>query len=224
MQEKTRIEGPWQFGVISKSGGQGKRSDLLNLRDAIKSGKRGRDLLDDDLLAPTALQYTKAVDVCIATYATPMPRDNIRVVFHYGPAGTGKTMCCHSDEAYYFDGNQSGFWLGYKGETKVILDEFSGSTCAPLFFQRLCDRYPLWINVKGGQVPCMAVDVHITSNFLPSQWWSEKTKYNREAVYRRIHEVHYHRALNDNVVLVSDVNGYAMDKLAPYLYVPIGGH
>ena len=32
----------------------------------------------------------------------------------------------------------------------------------------------------------------ITSNYKPNEWWSEKTKYKEEAIYRRIHEVHWH--------------------------------
>lgn len=113
--------------------------------------------------------------------------------------------------------------MGYQGQKKVIFDEFSGATLTPLMFQRVCDRYPMMINIKGGQIACAVNEVHITSNYLPSKWWSEKTKYNRDAIYRRIHEVHYHSALGVNQVLVSDAAGHAMDKLAPLLYVPPHG-
>lgn len=94
--------------------------------------------------------------------------------------------------AFYYDGNNGGFWIGYKGEKKVILDEFGGHTMPPLLFQRVADKYKLWLPIKGGQIPCNIRDLHICSNYLPSGWWSEKTKVNLEAVHRRIVEVHWH--------------------------------
>lgn len=219
-KEESRLSPFVEFGVLSQ--GQGQRNDLLALRDAVRSGKRGRDLFDDDEVAGAAIRYNSGVNSLITAYSAPLPRDNIRVVFCYGPAGTGKTRCAHSDEAYYYDGNGAGFLIGYKGEKTIIMDEFSGSTCSPLFFQRLCDRYPLWLNVKGGQVPCNADTIRITSNYLPSQWWSEKTRYNQGAIYRRIHEVHYHDALDSCTRLESDEVSTAMDKLmSQLLYVPI---
>lgn len=103
MKEDSRIEGPWEFGVWRGDGTRaGTRTDLIALRDAIKSGKRGRELLDDDALAPTALSFPKAVELLNSTYVSAVSRADIRVVFHYGPAGTGKTMCCHSDDVCCF--------------------------------------------------------------------------------------------------------------------------
>lgn len=94
--------------------------------------------------------------------------------------------------AYYFDGNQGGFWIGYKGQETCIFDEFSGAVLPPKMFQRVADKYPLWLPVKGGEEPCRIQTVHICSNYLPHQWWSEKTQVCLAAIYRRIVEVHWH--------------------------------
>lgn len=64
----------------------------------------------------------------------------------------------------------------------------------PLMLQRVCDKGPYTCNVKGGDVPFAGTDLHIISNYLPEQWWSEKTRFNREAIYRRISVVHWHYA------------------------------
>lgn len=153
-KEDTRVEGPFRFGEISK--GQGTRTDLLSLRDAVKSGKSGLELFDDDAVAGLAIKYQRGVDALVSAYHKPTGRDDITVIFHYGPPGLGKTHCACDDveNPYFFDGNNSGFWNGYKGEDTVILDEFGGHTLPPLALQRLCDRYPLWLNIKGGQIPC----------------------------------------------------------------------
>lgn len=240
-KEETRVGGPYRWG---SRGGQGKRNDLITLREAIKEGKRGRELFDDDSCLGPAVRYSRGVEKLVEAYDPPVRRDAILVTFHYGPAGkypspwgspaisslrlltfffffagSGKTHCCHSDDAYYFDGN-NGFWEGYAGQSKVILDEFSGHVLTPLMFQRLCDKYPLMLNVKGGSMPCKVTEVHICSNYLPSQWWGEKTRYNQQAVYRRINVVHWHYDFKKLRVYLSDDSGYAMDKLVNKLYTP----
>lgn len=149
---ETRVGGPYIFGKISK--GRGARTDLVSLRNAIKEGKSKLEILDNDALVGTALKYVRGMEVCFDTYTKALPREDKRVVFHYGPPGTGKTFCCHSADAYYFDGGANGFWNGYTGQTCCIFDEFSGSTLRPLELQRVCDVYPYMINVKGGCVPC----------------------------------------------------------------------
>ncbi|AMH87749.1 replication-associated protein [Pacific flying fox faeces associated circular DNA virus-7] len=199
------IDGPWIWGTMSK--GQGSRTDVLNLRDAVKGGKRGRELYDDDTVAGAAIKFSRGVAELTRAYSTAPSRGDIRCIFHFGPPGTGKTHCAHDDKgifninltitltlyiAYYFDGNNGGFWIGYQGEETAILDEFGGHTLPPKQLQRLCDKYPYWMSIKGGEVACHIRTVHICSNYLPSGWWSEKTLYNEDAIYRRIVEVHWH--------------------------------
>lgn len=109
-REPTEHAGPFMWGELSK---QGQRTDLVKLRDAVRSGKRGRDLFDDDELCGSAIKYVRGVSAMAAAYNEAKPRDNVVVTFHYGDPGLGKTYCCASDDAYYFDGN-NGFWNGYK--------------------------------------------------------------------------------------------------------------
>lgn len=112
----TRISGPYEVGTMAT---QGQRSDILSLRDAVKSGKRGRELYDDDSVAGAAIRYGRGVDKMVDAYTDPVRRESTSVTFHFGPAGTGKSHCCASSDAYLFDGNAGDFWLLYKGQTKV---------------------------------------------------------------------------------------------------------
>jgi len=116
-KEETRISGPYEIGALG--GGQGKRSDLLGLRDAVRTGKRGRDLYDDDTVAVAAIKYPRGVERMAEAYTPAVRRDNVTVTLHFGPAGTGKSTCCESDDAFKYDGASGGFWLDYQGETKV---------------------------------------------------------------------------------------------------------
>lgn len=116
-KEDTRQDGPWEFGVMGS--GQGTRNDIIDLRDAVRNGKRGRDLYDDDSLVRAAVKYGRGVESMAAAYTVPIARPDVVVSLHFGPAGTGKTHCCYSDDAYLYDGNANGFWNGYHGQTKV---------------------------------------------------------------------------------------------------------
>lgn len=78
------------------------------------------------------------------------------------------------------------------------------------------------------------MDIHICSNYLPREWWGEKTKFNTEAIYRRIDEVHWHYEFKKVRKFTSDPHAevmggrgfYAMDKFlnekAKADYVPGG--
>jgi hypothetical protein len=160
-KEDTRVGGPYEFGEMG--GCQGKRSDLLALRDAVREGKRGRELFDDDEVAGAAIKFQRGVGAMEQAYSTAPVRDDIRVVLHFGPPGCGKTHCAHQEDAYYFDGNNGEFWIGYTDQSTCILDEFGGHTLRPLTLQRLCDKYPLWLPIKGGQVPCQSMFFSLNS-------------------------------------------------------------
>ena len=212
-KEDTRIGGPYEFGQLQ---GQGKRNDLLKLRDAIRDGKRGRELFEDDEICAAAAKYARGREDMVSAYTELPERNEVKVTFHYGPAGTGKTHCAWEKGAYFYDGN-NGFWNLYENQKVVILDEFGGHCMTPLFFQRVCDSYTLAVNTKNGCKAFCGTDIHICSNYLPEQWWSEKTKFNMEAVCRRIHEVHYHDKFKHYFKYVSDTPGQhigsAMEKL-----------
>jgi len=83
----------------------------------------------------------------------------------------------------------------------------------PLEWQRICDVYDYTVNVKGTSVYCAATEVHICSNYLVKDWWGEKTRYNEMAVYRRIHEVHWHYEFKKYRIYKSETPG-AFDNCA----------
>jgi len=210
------MSGPWRFGEMSS---QGKRSDLLTLRDKVKLGKRGAELYDDDEVAAAAIRYGRGVDAMARAYSKALPRPTIEVCLHFGPPGTGKTHCAHEDGCYMLK-TANGFWLGYKGEEHVVLDEFGGHVMSPLDLQTLCDVYPYMVNIKGNDVPGNIVKVDICSNYLPDQWWKAGTHFKSQAIYRRIHSVHWHYEYKKFKLYKSDPlpdvlagNGeFAMDK------------
>lgn len=187
---------PFVFGNFATTS-QGTRTDILRLRDAIMKDKRKFvDIAKDDSLAPTAAKFMRFTERLEVEVETPVPRPDVHVTFHYGKPGMGKTHCCKSSDpdTYMFDGQFGDFWEGYKGQKRVILDEFTGRVMKPTTLNRILDKYPYAVNIKGKHAAFLANDIHITSNYLPDTWWNtEKTQYCPSALERRIHEVHWHK-------------------------------
>lgn len=118
-KEDTRISGPYEIGTFGAT--QGVRTDMLALRDAVRSGKHGRDLYDDDLVAGSAIKYGRGVDRMAQAYAVQHKRPVVTTTFHYGPPGVGKSHCCKQGDYYLHDGDANNFWLGYAGESTVCV-------------------------------------------------------------------------------------------------------
>ncbi len=69
--------------------------------------------------------------------------------------------------------NNGGLWFdGYDGHANVVIDEFYGWISRDLMC-RLCDRYPLLVDTKGGAVSFLAKKIWITSNQSPVMWWQK---------------------------------------------------
>lgn len=97
------LGGPYEFGVFNAME-PGCRTDIMRLRDAIRSGRATRDIYDDDDLVGPAVRYARGMAELAAAYVPPVCRADLVVTLHYGPPGTGKTFSADSPEAYYYDG------------------------------------------------------------------------------------------------------------------------
>lgn len=189
---------PAEFGD-RKAGGQGKRHDLLVLRDAIRDKQTDIDLLDEDETAPQFFKYQIGIKAARSAYDIPEPRDDIRVALFYGAPGTGKSHQARLTfpNAYWKDNTK--WWPGYNGQDEVIWDEFGGWSCPPSEYNKVFDKYPHYVEVKGGTVPLRASKFIIISNFTPFQWWdAEKTRVDLRSVTRRIHRFFLFRKVGDD--------------------------
>lgn len=61
-KEDTRVEGPWTFGSLTETRFKGKRNDIHNLRERVRSGASNRDLYEDDTTLAAAVRHDRAVD------------------------------------------------------------------------------------------------------------------------------------------------------------------
>lgn len=101
---------------------------------------------------------------------TPQRSHEVEVIVLQGPTGTGKSKWAMDNypEAYWKQ--RSIWWDGYAKQENVIIDEFYGWMPFDTLL-RVCDRYPLLVETKGGQVNFVAKTIVITTNAVPTSWY-----------------------------------------------------
>ena len=191
-KDDTRVDGPWRFG--NRRENQGQRNDLALMRDMVRDGHGVGDLLE--VMPGNVIRYHRAIDMLRAQYAphrTEMPE----IYVFWGPPGSGKTrrafdMCLNEGVSFY--PKQPGKWWDYyDGQHTIVWDEFYGSSLPFTDLLRLLDRYPLYVERKGGTVKFWSSTKRIifTSNSHPRDWYNDNVTHavgwNREnPLYRRL--------------------------------------
>lgn len=94
------------------------------------------------------------------------------VIVICGSTGTGKShwALMEHPNAYWKEKNE--WWDGYTNQETIIIDEFYGWLAFDLIL-RICDKYPLKVEVKGGMVQLLANTIIFTSNKDPKDWWKQ---------------------------------------------------
>lgn len=114
------------------------------------------------------------------------PRDHpVTTIIIQGPTGTGKSKYCMENFPNAYWKQRSQWWDGYADQETVIIDEFYGWLPFDLLL-RICDRYPLMVETKGGQVNFVAKTIVITTNSIPDRWY--KNVYFKSFI-RRINQI-----------------------------------
>lgn len=184
MKEDSRVAGPWEFG---EPPAQGKRNDIKEFVSEIKKRKVMSEQVLLEEFAPVVAKYPNFVARCQSLYGGTRSTMPIVQVF-YGDPETGKSERAHAEnpDAYVHTGTQ--WWDGYRGQQAVILDDFYGATSGISYqmFLKVCDKYPLKVQVKGGFQEFLATKIVITSNERWDTWYSDDKGFNYDAIKRRI--------------------------------------
>lgn len=209
-KEDTRLENPWYFdGILWIACGDVLPLSLQELKNPIHSLSKNskstamssrlfaiRDQLSEPNCNSTEAIADSDFDLWVRYYRAfekylvmkTKPRNHpVDVHIVQGPTGTGKSKWALDTypEAYWKQ--RSNWWDGYAGHEVVVIDEFYGWLPFDLLL-RICDRYPLLVETKGGQMQFVAKTIVITTNALPSSWYKCATYF--PALTRRVTKWH----------------------------------
>lgn len=151
---------------------QGKRSDLLAMKETIDANPSIKMEEVFDKHFSTALRYSAHIKEYIALKAVKR-NWKTEVTVCWGPPGTGKTKLCHdvSPNAYVKDATCK-WWDNYDGVSDVIIDDFYGGIQHTTMLA-LLDRYACQVECKGGVINFAPKRIFITSNKKFSEWYQK---------------------------------------------------
>jgi len=185
-KEETRQPGtePFIWGELPE---QGKRTDLDGVFALIKEGKSESEILEAD---PTSfIKYTNGIKRAMVLHA-PLRSWKTTVFWWHGSTGSGK-----SREAFerfpeaYWKPPASKWWDGYDGQQTVIIDDYRRDLCTFGELLRLFDRYPFYVETKGGTRSFVARQIVVTSPRSPRDTWQGRADEDLGQLERRIEEV-----------------------------------
>lgn len=158
-----------EWGI--KSEGQGKRNDIKEVADLIKSG----DISLTDVMfeyPDLYLKYSRSFEKmfnAIQSHRVEPPK----VYWLYGLAGTGKTRSVidkHLAENVYIKDGTS-WWDGYNQQEAILIDDFDNNIPYRTLL-RIIDRYRYQGQIKGGYVNINSPYIYITCEYAPEHYWN----------------------------------------------------
>lgn len=145
---------------------QGQRTDWARAITQIQQGSTVPDIIvEQPHIAPCVRALLTVKQMMVKS-----THREINVIVLIGPPGSGKSKWAYDNYPNLFSKPNGDWWDGYQGETTVLLDDFYGDIKYPLLL-KVCDRYPLQVQIKGGFVPANWDTIIITSNEHPDTWY-----------------------------------------------------
>lgn len=179
----TRLHGPYTFGTPNTPGN---RTDLQVVCDHFRSGGTLSDALAiEDFPLPTYIKNYKFFENVTLLMNNEPRNHKSKVIYVYGPTGTGKSRMAYEAGAKDISITSSGFIMGYNHDEVVCFDDIEPGTFTRQQWLKLFDRHPCTVNVKGlSNVQWNPKTIYLTSNYNPITVCA-----GDQAMLRRIDEV-----------------------------------
>jgi len=154
----------------------------------IADGGNMRDLC----AVATSIQSVKHAE-CLLKYLEAPRSEKPSVYWFWGKTGVGKTYTAFKecDPAPFVLSNGK-WWDGYDGHQNVIIDDLRPEMMPLRDLLRILDRYPVAVQVKGGQRQLVATHIYITAPLDPGAMYRHMGE-DVKQLLRRIDEVRHIR-------------------------------
>ena len=174
---------------------QGKRNDLADLYDMIRSGMSNAEIIESDPnYLPMLDKIDKARNVMIQDKYKDLRRTDIQVYYVSGPPECGKTRYVrdlYGDRNLYSVDDYKHPFDGYISEPIILFDEFRNSLPLPAMLKYL-DIYPCSLPSRYFNKTACYTKVFIVSNWTLEQQYKSfqrEDELSWNAFLRRIHHV-----------------------------------
>jgi len=187
----TRILGPWHSEWDAHH--QGERTDLEKATAIVKTG----GALEVAKKFPTLfVKFNKGFfELEKALNTDDEVERKKRVMFFYGKTGTGKTHDALALGASFVE--KHGLFYQWESISNArVFDEADEHVWRRQEILRICDRYPIMLNIKGGQKIWNPEIVIFTSNDPPATW----LPLIDGALRRRVTEVRHYKDFGEYTV------------------------
>lgn len=146
----------------------GERTDLENFTEAMREKGLEKAI---ELQPEVYVKYYKGLEKLDQTWKENENERDLVIYWLYGEPRTGKSRYARDKFKDIFQKPDGGMWFdGYKGQKTLLLEDLDPEELKPSFLQKILDRYPLQVPIKGGYVQANWNTVIITSNYHPSQF------------------------------------------------------
>ena len=156
--------------------GQGKRTDLLAVKQSIDEGKNCDTLMASEDHFGTFASHRKYFQEYQAYKRRRTTFTPPQVIVYYGGPGSNKTRSVYEtipdlDDFYKWEPQNDKWFDGYVGQKYVLFDEFRGQFPYGMLLS-LLDGYPgTRVQFKGGMVHWSPTHIYITSPQSPQEWY-----------------------------------------------------
>lgn len=165
---------------------QGKRNDLIGIKDEIQKGLNMRELIETESVK--SLQGIKMAQTLAKWYEPEREIKAPTIIWRWGATGTGKTRWVYENYTEVFRPISYKWFEGYDAHKVVLIDDLRDNFCTYDEFLRFTDIYPFRVETKGSSRQFLADTIIITSPFHPKDLWKRNNEDTNQLV-RRMTEI-----------------------------------
>lgn len=168
---------------------QGRRNDLEGVISATRKKRPISEIADE--FPEQFIKYHRGICSLHSIFSAQEPRNfKTEVRVYVGQPGVGKSKIAIEEASFYgkyYLKVSDKWWDGYDGQPTVIFDDFYGNLPYHELL-RVCDRYPLQVQVKGAYREFTSRLIIFTSNKPIEDWYKTKegTPLDVTAFLRRV--------------------------------------